>query len=464
MTVESDSEVSAPFRIFIECTHTSLKGGRTGIQRVVRNLVKYAPAAVDGVECRPVIWAGAGFVSVKTVGTAPSVSFRLFVYVFSILQACARWTEAVFFPSRYSARTDGASGSAGAPPPSLFLRNLAGWFSAPGSLLLGRRIRFRSGDRLLLADASWHHEGSWRTIERAADRGVRITPLIYDLIPIRFPETFQAHSVASFRRWLERMVAISDGAIAISESTGLDLERFVAENPGLRKDPLPITHFRLGADLESIDASDATEGERNLPPELEEMIARAGRGETPLFLCVGTIEPRKNHGLLIDACDRYWSRGGQGTLVVVGRVGWLATTTLRRLECHPERGKRLFHFTDLDDGELRALYRRATVTISPSLAEGFGLPVIEALQHGCPVLASDIPVHREVGGRHCRYFPLGDPELLAILLAEPPPPPDPIEWPDWRRSTRKMIEQLLELGSKPTSSAPENAPETVHHS
>jgi alpha-1,2-rhamnosyltransferase len=80
--------------------------------------------------------------------------------------------------------------------------------------------------------------------------------------------------------------------------------------------------------------------------------------------------------------------------------------------------RQVAHFTDLTDGELVHAYRHAKALVFPSLAEGFGLPIVEAIASGTRVFASDIPVHREIGGDACVYFDPRDPAALAERIAD----------------------------------------------
>ena len=449
--VAHSRETSNP-RLFIDCTHTWHSRSNTGIQRVVRNLATYARGTVAGVVCQPVIWAGVGFVPIGAVGTQPSLVYR--TYRFGERAAgVARRVLPGGVSSEEPKRLERSSFSPLAPgrvPLSALgalARQMAGVASAPRTLALGRKISFRPGDRLLLADAHWHHPQSWGGVERAQEQGAKITPLFYDLIPVRLPETFEAGVVASFRRWLAWVLPLADDALAISRATADDVHAFLAENPALRETPLPSTHYRLGADL---DGRAEAEPSREITDRIADHAAR----KEPLFLMVATLEPRKNHGDLLTAIDRHWQRGGAGTLILAGRVGWLSGEIIDRIEAHPERGRRLIHRSDLTDADLEALYSAATATICPSALEGFGLPIVEAQSRGSLVVASDIPVHREVGGETCRYFPLGDATALAEIIqtlagGERCSPPTDYRWPKWEESTIELVERLSSLDAAP---------------
>lgn len=122
------------------------------------------------------------------------------------------------------------------------------------------------------------------------------------------------------------------------------------------------------------------------------------------LLMVSTIEPRKNHLLLMQAWEmlRYSSHPNL-KLVVVGNAGWDQGSVLQAFRPWAARGE-LFWLNNVPAAELRTLYTHAQVTVCPGLAEGFDYSGVEALKCGCPVASSDIPVHREIYGDASDYF------------------------------------------------------------
>lgn len=132
----------------------------------------------------------------------------------------------------------------------------------------------------------------------------------------------------------------------------------------------------------------------------------------PTLLMVGTVEPRKNHDLVLDAMPIVWEREPDALLIIAGRIGWQAGRIERRIREAAATSNVEFVEAPTDD-RLEALYRSATVALYPSRYEGFGLPVIEAMGRGLPVVVGDIPVLRETGGNVARYVGLDDPEAMA---------------------------------------------------
>jgi len=124
----------------------------------------------------------------------------------------------------------------------------------------------------------------------------------------------------------------------------------------------------------------------------------------PYLLMVSTIEPRKNHALLLQAWEALkYSTHPHLKLVVVGNIGWDHEPVLQSFRPWAERGE-LFWLNNVPATELRALYHHAAATVCPGLAEGFDYSGVEAMKCGCVVAASDIPVHREIYGQSAVYF------------------------------------------------------------
>ncbi len=299
---------------------------------------------------------------------------------------------------------------------------------------------FHPGDVLLMLDSSWASYGEWSETFRAIrSRGGRIVTVVYDLIPVLHPEFSDAEMTALFSSWLRNAVAESDALLCISRTvadqvmTHIDTEKL----PHAR--PLRIGWFHLGADIPL--PADA-EPEDSVRSELQEVFAnKAG----PVFLMVGTLEPRKGHGFALDTFERLWQEGAPVTLCLLGKEGWNVKTLVERLRTHAEVGRRLVWIEHPNDAEVSWAYRSADALLFPSQAEGFGLPIIEAAQHSLPVLCSDIPVFREVAGDSAHYFALDRIEPLCDAVRAWPAHRGRgtgIEWKTWAEAAAR-IEWIL---------------------
>ncbi len=261
----------------------------------------------------------------------------------------------------------------------------------------------QSGDRFLMLSDSWNAFDEFTPLfDRIRASGGEIVTCLFDLIPELYP--YGCHEVTPplYRMWLRKALLESDSFIAISRTVAEELRSYVKETDLAHRGELKIGWFHCGSDI-PVPARTS----------LREALRTAIAGASPIFLCVGTIEPRKGHRTALEAFDQLWKNGVDARLVIVGRNGWYAEALIADIKRHPEFGRRLFWFNDVDDGELSALYDAASAVLCPSYAEGFGLPIVEAARRGRPAICSDIPVFREVGGVGAAYFPVTDAHALA---------------------------------------------------
>jgi glycosyltransferase involved in cell wall biosynthesis len=264
------------------------------------------------------------------------------------------------------------------------------------------------GDRFLTLSDSWNaFDELAPVLATIRAQGGEIVTCIFDLIPELHPYACHEVTPPRYRAWLRRALVESDAFLAISRTVAEELADYVRATGLAHRPGLKIGWFQCGADL----AAPPTATPRR-------KIAASVAGDAPAFLIVGTIEPRKGHGVALAAFDRLWAQGVDARLIIVGRRGWFEEALVDRMTTHPEYGRRLFWFSDADDGELSWLYDHVRALILPSYAEGFGLPIVEAAQRGRPVICSDIPVFREVGRDGALYFGVTDPQSLAVTIAD----------------------------------------------
>ena len=210
--------------------------------------------------------------------------------------------------------------------------------------------------------------------------------LIHDVIPLDFPEFQRPGTVAPFRAKIQRVARFADRVIFNSDDTKRMAEAQFARTGRV---PSAVT-AHLGVEMAAPDRSALPAG---LPPE------------SKYFITVGTIEPRKNHAFLLDL----WAEMGPDApmLLICGQRGWRNEAVFRRLDDLPAAGQIQEH-NSLSDPALAALVQGAAGLLFPSRAEGFGLPLIEALSLGTRVLCNDLPVFREIAGDKAVYAPLAD--------------------------------------------------------
>jgi len=300
----------------------------------------------------------------------------------------------------------------------------------------------RSGDIFLGLDlASRILPLQSRRIQTWRNRGVHIACVIYDLLPIRHPQWFNSGHAAAFERWLLFIKDHCDHAICISRTVQSELVDWMAVHAPDRLSEMKIATIKLGGDFSSKVSSQASQSADN--------IVRAHLKGDEFILIVGTIEPRKGHSYLLDAFD-HMSTGSYRafpSLVIVGRPGWKTENLQDRIRDHALLGKKLFWFDDADDALVEALYRSCSGVILPSLAEGFGLPLAEALAYGKPVLARDIPVFREHDKAISLFHDdhaqaLGD-KIIDWLLSNHHRPSNGTTLTTWEQSRRMLAAELL---------------------
>lgn len=236
-----------------------------------------------------------------------------------------------------------------------------------------------------------------RQLARFGKNGGTLWFLVHDLLPLNQPKWFSRNTVIRYGAWLDVIARVADGFLCNSAHTEAELrdalKRVYGLQDGYHTQVLPMGHSIL-------EAPDAIEI-YPMRPRFE----IASQTTTPFMLMVGTLEPRKGHADIIAAFDELWRQGWTQRLVLVGRLGWKVEPLHDLIINHPEFGGRLLWFDDVADAELLAIYEACAGVIIASLAEGFGLPLIEALGHGRPVLARDLAVFRIHDGKGVRFFP-----------------------------------------------------------
>jgi len=279
----------------------------------------------------------------------------------------------------------------------------------PGGVLEDDVIDYQPGDLFLGLDLQPQvvtaQQPFYRHLRRA---GVQVQFVVYDLLPITLPDAFPPGAEHGHGQWLQ-VVAESDGAVCISAAVAHEMQEWLDRTVDARTQTFKIASFHLGADIHASLPS------LGLPSDAATLLTQLRR--VPTFLMVGTIEPRKGHAQTLAAIELLWDRNEDVNLVIVGKQGWMVEPLIDRLNHHGELNQRLFWLNAISDEFLEQVYDASACLIAASAGEGFGLPLIEAAQHGLPVIARDIPVFREVAGEHALYFDGATPQALADALA-----------------------------------------------
>ncbi len=412
--------------VFVEVTNTLSVAHLTGIQRLTRELLAHLPRPDDGeaVSFTPIVWENSHLKyrrltegEAERLAVTPSPPGRSRGRLDFVPRPVARGLR---MGMRQVRRLQGRQPSAERahlivdplPEGSVWLDLEAAWHGpVPRSELLPKL---------------------WAT-------GVPTAVMIPDVMPVLRPDWFEDRMARRFGRYVDAHLNRSELVLCISECTEHDVHDIGAQMAPGRK--LRTAVAPMGADHRR-----AT-GSATIPGEL------VGR---PYLIYVATLEPRKNHAVLIDLLDRLETTHPDVAVVFVGKAGWKVDDLEARIEQHPRRGTNLLWYQRMDDVELDALYRFATLAVVPSFYEGFGIPVVEAMARVVPVVSSDGGALPETGRDLADYVDptnldgwvrvvtrhLDDPDFhLAArerLLGYEPP--------SWDECAKVVVEQVAKLG------------------
>ncbi len=244
-------------------------------------------------------------------------------------------------------------------------------------LLDERRLHIPNGAIYLnVAQHVFEQPVFFRWLEKRND--LRRVFLIHDLLSLDYPEYFPAGNLEVFKRRLATAFRYADAFVVSTQAVAARL-RAELKRRGSRDRPIHAQPF--ASPLEGVASVAAREG--------------ASDGH-PYFVMIGTIEPRKNHLLIL----HLWRRLAAGDrnaprIVIVGARGWENEQIVDLLDRAPALRAHVVEVSGLPDADLSRLLRGARALLAPSFDEGYGLPLVEALSLGAPVVASDIPVFRE---------------------------------------------------------------------
>jgi glycosyltransferase involved in cell wall biosynthesis len=432
-------------RVLIDCTSTLEAPFQTGIQRVVRNLIEHGATEGGMLTVTPFVFGPNGLFEVRRsqlVVRPQNTKHGRWVG----RQDWAPWQRSLQrLPYRLSK--------------IVYPRKFAQAVRHMRLQMSSQPLALSPNDTILLADASWRNT-NWNALTTARKRGVSIGAVIYDLIPITHPHLLGEGLCLHFTNWLGQVHEHSDFLLTISESTGRELARY-QQAQGLS--PKPTLPFRLGSTLRP-----HTQGlykQEHVSPRLRKLFTEETTSPLTTFVMVGTLDPHKNHRCVIQAFDQLWKLGHAVRLMIVGRKGRNADDLLHAIRSHPQWHDKLIGIDDASDADIAFLYQHMRALIFASYTEGFGLPIVEALQQQRSVIASDIPVHREVAGAHACYFRSNDADHLCqtileqLQVSEPAPASEDmlrcndapqnlvLDWPIAARLALQKCVQLAELAT-----------------
>lgn len=442
--------------IYIECTGTFRSGNNTGIQRTVRNLARHASNVANelGYTVKLVVTKKEDLVEIpqeKLVdvrldwGRRSRLWRRTQQAALSLVDTTRRNLESLHPSSRWK---DFIS----APR---YRFGLAWLICLPfsGPRFIARLVRSRAvhapqstpntpsqsrrGDILFMPDATWDIGDIGPIAKAFRQQGGYVVTMVHDLIPLSHPEYCVSSLVHAFTKWIETSCEYTDLYICNSYSTESSLRDYLAIKSEADHRNIPSCHFHLGSDLDL--------NRNNGKPQ--HALVQLIDSRIPCFLVVGSIEPRKNLDFVLDAFDQAWDTNQNIRLIIVGHNSWKVDSLLLRIRKHPLYGDRLHWFQNASDTDLEYLYQEAHSLIFASRIEGFGLPLVEAMQRGLPVFCSDIPVFHELAKENAQYFSLeSTTQLTQLLLAAAEAPRENashISWLSWRKSCEAALGTIV---------------------
>ncbi|MCE9630145.1 MAG: glycosyltransferase family 4 protein [Planctomycetia bacterium] len=331
-------------------------------------------------------------------GTAPAandlrVAFRQFKAAWRNLRRHAtRWARTRWSPVHVTS------------PPSPSVTGLpAGTTFPQPAAPLGGDGPFAPGDVLFSLGCTWCMPGHAEAAAAARRRGVRVLRMIYDLIPAIQPQWVAPEHTREFTRWARSVLTESDHVFTISEFSRREIEGYCHE---CRFDPPPLSVVRLG------DVLDTAAGIGEAAPLPRFVPTR------PFFVCVSTLDVRKNHRLLYDVWSVLAARGPEACpdLLCIGTSHLYVDDLFHEIRHDRAVNGRIHVLQSIDDRELSWYYAHCAATIYPSRYEGWGLPVAESLGHGKLCLASHAASIPEISRTLPEFFDPRDPQGLVALV------------------------------------------------
>jgi glycosyltransferase involved in cell wall biosynthesis len=234
---------------------------------------------------------------------------------------------------------------------------------------------------------------------------------IHDLSYLYFPNEFLKKDLYQLKNWTEYALNTAEKIIAVSKTTKKDL----IHEYSLHDEKISVIYN--GYEVSNTHSLDKTI-----------------KINDPYFLYVGTVQPRKNLNILITAFAEFQKAHPQFKLIIAGKKGWLYENIFKHVE-ELELQSSIIFPGFVSEEEKNNLYKHATAFILPSLYEGFGIPLLEAMAHECPVISSFSSSLPEVGGEACLYF---DPKNSEDL----------VEKMNHIISNKELSKQLISFGKK----------------
>jgi glycosyltransferase involved in cell wall biosynthesis len=258
------------------------------------------------------------------------------------------------------------------------------------------KVEPEPGD-ILFAPGFWYDNDPqiYRSLQ---SRGVRMIGLVHDILPITHPQYYETPARDIHYTSLREAFYHFDAFLCISNCTRSALQEFGIRN-GLPIRPVVTVY----------NGFDGLSGARTVLEnggggQWRNDLSRLFEPEVKPLIMVGTIEPKKGHIRIIEALEKLWQDGYKRPLVIIGRRGWMYDSIVRKIHTSKFYGSKLNWFSDLSDADLAYAYSRCHALIFASIAEGFGIPMVEASCFRKPTLALRTSIAEEILGNFGVYY------------------------------------------------------------
>ncbi|MEH2270164.1 MAG: glycosyltransferase family 1 protein, partial [Nostoc sp.] len=393
--------------IFIDCTHTAKHTYKnTGIHRVVRELtselLQISSNRTD-IEIVAVMFDGSFILRVTNLNQQQDDHF-IKVNKYFVLTKINRKVKALLLKLKNKFIN------------FLYISNFIDWFDSNSVnkkvILEFEGSIVQPGDIYVIADANWDLPKTYyRFLQLLKRHKVTIVVICYDLIPIKFPEFSSKRFTKAFTKFYSDYSTLFDKVLCISKKSAEDYIN--ARNQGIlaSNNSQIVQSFRLGGNYYKYDLL-LSEENKSFDKNLQKLLNQK------YILVVGSLVPHKNIKTIIAAFDLLINSSHDDVLLIfAGNKGWDSETD-NLIESNKMYGKLIEILGSVTDAQLDFLYQNCYCLVQASFYEGFGLPVVEALQHCKPVIASNAGSLPEVGGDFCRYFSPTQPTELYEALKE----------------------------------------------
>jgi Glycosyltransferase len=240
-------------------------------------------------------------------------------------------------------------------------------------------------------------------------KGIKCYAVIHDILPIRFPQYFEAKTGAEFDSYVRELVTNYHGIFGVSKTVSEDVAAYCREKDIFNsQNEVKLGYFHHGKN--SFEETAIGKSSYTLKKFIED--------KEYVFLMVGTIEPRKGHENILKVFEQRWKKGSNDNLCIIGRQGWNMEQFVQKVKTHPQLGDKLIFLEGASDQEVAYAYKHCSGLIQAAAGEGFGLPLIEAGNYNLPILCSDIPVFHEVAGENALYFNRDDLQSIEMCIED----------------------------------------------